>query len=133
MMEWILIGAVSFAAGIAASMGLGGGFVLLVYLTVIAHVPQLQAQWLNLIFFLPIGGLALWMHIKHGLVEKKVLLPAILAGLAGAAIGCLLANFLGSDTLTKIFAVFLAVVGVKELFQLGISGKKKSPPSEKGG
>ncbi len=127
MIEWILIGAVSFAAGIAASMGLGGGFILLVYLTVIANIPQLEAQWMNLLFFLPIGGLALWMHIKHGLVEKKVLLPAILAGLAGAGIGCLLANFLGSDTLTKVFAVFLAAVGIKELFQLG----KKPKDSKK--
>lgn len=124
MMEWILIGAVSFAAGIAASMGLGGGFILLVYLTVIANVPQLEAQWMNLLFFLPIGGLALWMHIKHGLVEKKVLLPAILTGLAGAGIGCLLANFLGSDTLTKVFAVFLAIVGVKELFHPAYSRRK---------
>lgn len=123
MMEWILIGAVSLASGIAASMGLGGGFILLVYLTAIANVPQLEAQWMNLIFFLPIGGLALWMHLKNRLVEKRVLLPAILSGLAGAALGCFLAGFLGSETLTKVFAGFLAVVGVKEMLQLG--GKPK--------
>ncbi len=124
MMEWVWIAAVSLAAGISASMGLGGGFVLLVYLTATAGVPQLEAQWMNLIFFLPIGGLALWMHLKNRLVEKRVLLPAILCGLLGAALGCWLAGFLEGALLSKIFAGFLAAVGVKEVLQLG--GKKEN-------
>ncbi len=115
-MSWLITAAASFASGVAASMGLGGGFVLLVYLTAVAGVEQLAAQWMNLIFFLPVGGLSLWMHLKNGLIEKKVLLPAILAGAAGAACGVLLANFLGNEAMTRIFAVFLAAVGLREFF-----------------
>ena len=118
-MEWLVTGIVSLLSGAAASMGLGGGFVLLVYLTVFANMPQMEAQWVNLIFFLPIGGLALFFHIRNQLVEKKAVLPAVLAGLAGAAGGAALAHSLGNEMLTKIFAVFLAVIGVKELFRIG--------------
>lgn len=115
--SWIITAVASFAAGVAASMGLGGGFVLLVYLTAVAGVDQLAAQWMNLIFFLPVGGLSLWIHLKNGLIEKKALLPAILAGIAGAAGGVLLANFLGNGAMTKVFAAFLAVIGLRELFK----------------
>ncbi len=40
------------------AMGMGGGGVLLIYLTAFAHVPQLKAQGINLISFLPTGLLA---------------------------------------------------------------------------
>lgn len=119
MMGLVIAGAVSLLAGAAAAMGLGGGFVLLVYLTVFAQVPQMEAQWINLIFFLPIGGLALIFHAKNRLIEKKAVLPAVLAGLAGAAGGAALAHFLGNEALTRVFAVFLAVIGGKELFRIG--------------
>ena len=110
MMGLVIAGAVSLLAGAAAAM---------VYLTVFAQVPQMEAQWINLIFFLPIGGLALIFHAKNRLIEKKAVLPAVLAGLAGAAGGAALAHFLGNEALTRVFAVFLAVIGGKELFRIG--------------
>ena len=70
-MELLITGVVSLLSGVAASMGLGGGFILLVYLTVFGDMPQMEAQWINLIFFLPIGGLALFFHIKNRLIDKK--------------------------------------------------------------
>lgn len=83
----LIAGIVSLLAGTAAAMGLGGGFVLLVYLTALAGIPQMEAQWINLIFFLPIGGLALFWHGKNGLIEKKAVIPAVIFGLFGAAGG----------------------------------------------
>lgn len=115
----LIAGIVSLLAGTAAAMGLGGGFVLLVYLTALAGIPQMEAQWINLIFFLPIGGLALFWHGKNGLIEKKAVIPAVIFGLFGAAGGSFLARFLGDEVLTRIFSVFLGIVGVKELLQLG--------------
>lgn len=56
MMDWIIIGIVAFLTGITASMGLGGGFILVIYLTIFAQMPQLAAQGVNLIFFLPIAA-----------------------------------------------------------------------------
>ena len=70
-MNWITIAAVSFATGIFASLGLGGGMILIIYLTLFAGVPQLQAQGLNLVFFIPIAAVSLYFHTKHKMVEWK--------------------------------------------------------------
>ena len=43
----LIAGIVSLLAGTAAAMGLGGGFVLLVYLTALAGIPQMEAQWMR--------------------------------------------------------------------------------------
>ena len=48
----IIIGLLS---GVAASMGFGGGFVLIIYLTVFLNIDQITAQGVNLLFFLPVA------------------------------------------------------------------------------
>ena len=114
-MNWIAI-LVSIGAGIAASMGLGGGFVLLVYLSAVAGMAQMEAQWTNLLFFLPIAGISLWIHCKNGLVERKIILPMAVGGTIGAIGGVFLAGVLGDVILVRIFAAFLLVVGIREFF-----------------
>ncbi len=128
MPEWIIIGLVSFFTGVAASLGLGGGFVLLIYLTAFAGVPQLEAQGINLIFFLPIAALSLIFHTKNKLIDKKPLLPSILTGAAAVVLGVLLAGVLGSKWLSKLFAIFILYVGIKELFH-----KKSEKTAENSG
>lgn len=54
--DWIILSLVSALTGITASMGLGGGFILVIYLTVFKKMAQLEAQGVNLLFFLPIAG-----------------------------------------------------------------------------
>ena len=51
-LNWAALAA-GFAAGALGAMGLGGGSVLILYLTLCAGLPQLQAQGINLTFFLP--------------------------------------------------------------------------------
>ena len=122
-MGLLIAGAVSLLAGAAAAMGLGGGFVLLVYLTVFANLPQMEAQWINLIFFLPVAALSLYFHRKNGLLQTEQLLPAVIGGLLGAACGVFAARMLGDARLGKVFALFLTVIGLREL--LGGSFSKK--------
>ena len=45
----------AFLTGILAAMGVGGGMILIVYLTFFVGVPQLSAQGINLIYFIPIA------------------------------------------------------------------------------
>lgn len=75
---WYTICAVAFLSGIFASMGLGGGMVLIVYLTVFAGFSQLAAQGINLVFFIPIAIISLVLHTKNKLVEWKKAVPAVL-------------------------------------------------------
>jgi uncharacterized membrane protein YfcA len=108
---------VAFLTGVFASLGLGGGMVLIIYLTIFKNVDQLSAQGTNLLFFIPIAALSLIIHTKNRLIEWKKCIPSIACGIISAIIGTILAEYLGSVTLTKIFAAFILIIGIKELFQ----------------
>lgn len=106
----------AFLTGIFASMGLGGGMVLIVYLTVFAGFSQLVAQGINLVFFIPIAIISLVLHTKNKLVEWKKAVPAVLWGTAAVIISAWLANRREQSLLSKAFGIFLILMGLKELF-----------------
>ncbi len=110
----VLAGAVT---GVLSGFGVGGGTLLLIYMTAYAHVPQTQAQGINLLYFLPAAALALPAHFKNGFVEKKALLPAIAAGLVSSALAAWAATALDVALLRKCFGVFLLYIGLSELFR----------------
>lgn len=112
----ILAHVAGLLSGIIGGMGLGGGAVLLIYLAVFEDVPQLAAQGINLIFFVPIGLLAVIIYsFKKQIIWKKTLLLA-LGGVAGAFLGMGIVKLIGSDLTGKIFAVLLIFLGIKEVF-----------------
>lgn len=119
-MKDLLIAALAGAAtGVLSGFGVGGGSLLLIYLTGFAGVPQALAQGVNLLYFLPTAATALPAHFKNGYVEKPVLLPAICAGLVCSALAAWAATGLDVEVLRKCFGVFLIVIGLRELFKKG--------------
>ena len=116
MRAWILPLIVGAATGVLSGFGVGGGTLLLVYMTAFAGVEQRLAQGVNLLYFLPAAATALPAHIKNGYVERSILLPAILAGLACAALAAWAATAMEVGLLKKLFGAFLSVVGLMELF-----------------
>lgn len=111
VLTWIA----AIITGLLASLGVGGGMVLIVWLTAVMGMSQLEAQGINLLFFLPIAFLSVIIHRKNGLISFGKLVPTVLTGIFGAAAGAFAARFIGSDILGKIFAVFIIIIGVKEL------------------
>ena len=114
----------AFLTGIFAAMGVGGGMILIIYLTFFAGFPQLSAQGINLIYFIQIALLSVIIHTKNKLIEWKMIVPSLIAGTAFAVLGAFAADYLGSEILGKIFGGFIIIIGIKEL----LSGfvKKKS-------
>ena len=119
MSDWILPLAVGAATGVLSGFGVGGGSLLLIYMTSFAGVPQTLAQGVNLLYFLPTAATALPAHFKNGYVEKKALLPAITAGLACSALTAWAATALDVELLRKCFGGFLIIIGLRELFRKG--------------
>ena len=64
----IVIGVVG---GIVGGMGMGGGTLTIPLLTLFLNYKQLQAQGVNLVAFLPMSVVALFIHFKNKLVEFK--------------------------------------------------------------
>lgn len=119
MIADIIAGAVS---GILGAMGFGGGGVLILYLTLYKNTPQLAAQGINLLFFIPSALLAIIYHAKNKLIDKKSALRLIGLGLIGVAVGYFFLNTLNDKTVKTIFACVLIFVGARDLF----FGRKKS-------
>lgn len=107
---------VSFISGTLSALGMGGGGILLIYLTAYAGMAQLNAQGINLLFFIPIAVTALFFHTKNKLVQWRTARTGIFWGSLGVLLGAGLAHYLGSGILQKLFALFILYMGVKELF-----------------
>ncbi|MBD5114448.1 MAG: sulfite exporter TauE/SafE family protein [Ruminococcaceae bacterium] len=118
----IIIGILS---GIAASMGFGGGFILIIYLTTFSDVNQITAQGVNLLFFLPVALVSLIIHQKNSLIKWKVLLRLIPGGIIGILLGTFISSHIDVDFLQKLFAGLLIFVGFKELFHKNEKNSKK--------
>ena len=123
-MEWLIPVLAGALTGILSGFGVGGGTLLLIYMTSFAGVPQNLAQGVNLLYFLPTAATALPAHIKNGYVDRAAAWPAILAGLLGTAAAAWAATGLDVRLLRRCFGGFLLVVGLRELF------RKESPASQ---
>ena len=104
-------------SGVVGAMGMGGGAVLIIYLTLFAGVEQIAAQGINLIFFIPIGFTAVLIYALKKKIKWKITIPIALGGIVGAFAGLFLAQVLGSDLISKIFGGFLCLLGVLEIFR----------------
>ena len=107
-----------FLSGLIGSMGFGGGGVLIIYLVVFANIPQLQAQGINLIFFVPCAILATIIYTIKKQIEYKKILPVIIGGVIGAIGASFLLKNINTNYLSKAFAIFLIVMCVSSIFRL---------------
>ena len=101
--------------GFLAGIGVGGGSLLIMWLTLILQMPYPQARILNLLFFLPSALVASFFRWKQGALEIKKILPAILAGLVAAGAFSVLSNHIDIQLLKKAFGVLLLITGIREL------------------
>lgn len=113
-------------SGIIGSMGLGGGAVLIIYLTLFAETKQLEAQGINLLFFIPIAIVAVFIYTKRKQIKWKSVFKISSVGVLGTVAGWLFADFLGGDILGKIFGLMLVLLGTKEI----LGKKTKTVESE---
>ena len=101
MNDWILPLAVGAATGVLSGFGVGGGTLLLVYMTAFAGVEQRLAQGINLLYFLPAGLMA------QGLPEYA----------AGAVPALTLGNFVVKNLLPVTLGNLLGGLGLAWVYQ----------------
>ena len=112
---WIAI-LVGFLVALLSGLGVGGAGLLVLFLTLVQGIAQLEAQGVNLLFFLFSSGAALLVHLFRTPPLWGLLLLLIPAGLLGAWGGTALALFLPQALLRKLFGGFLVVSGVFGIF-----------------
>lgn len=112
MMVHFLVG---LATGILSGCGIGGGSLLVLYLTNLAGMEQSRAGGVNLLYFLCCAPAALVSHIRNRLIETKVALWCTVAGVPAAIAASLLANSVDVSLLRRGFGVLLLYIGAREL------------------
>ena len=115
MLELCIAAAAGLVCGVLSGFGIGGGSLLMVWMTAVCAVGQKTAQGINLLYFLPTAA-ALIFHAKNRLIDWRAVLPAAAAGCATAALGAFLAAGLEMQLLRRLFGGFLVLVGLSEVF-----------------
>lgn len=108
--------------GILAGLGVGGGSLLMLWLTLVLNMPHGQAKLYNLLFFLPTALVTSCFRWKQGSLEIQKLLPGMIGGCIAALIFSVVGKYMNTTLVKKAFGVLLLVIGIKELFQM-----KKKP------
>lgn len=114
-MSGIVALAAGAVCGVLSGLGIGGGTLLMVWMTAVVGVAQKTAQGINLLYFLPTAVCALIFHIKNRLIRWRIILPAALAGCVTAALTAWLVSGMDTELLRRLFGGFLLLVGVREL------------------
>ncbi len=101
--------------GIISGFGIGGGSLLVLYLTAFGGVAQYPAGGINLVYFIGCAPAALVGHIRQKNIVWQAVLWCSIAGIAVAIPTSLLAADMDTNLLRRLFGGLLLYIGVKEL------------------
>jgi uncharacterized membrane protein YfcA len=101
------------AGGAAGLLGVGGGTLMVPFLTLAVGMSQHEAEATSLLVVLPTAIVASFVLRRRGVGDLGLALRCGLLGTGGGVLGALLALALPSHVLRIIFAIFLGLVAVR--------------------
>lgn len=106
---------VSTVLGFLSGLGVGGGSLLILWLTLVLGMVQSEARTLNLLFFLPTALISALFRWKQGCLPLKKILPAMAAGVTSAALLSFWGQGWDAGMLKKGFGILLLITGIREV------------------
>lgn len=103
--------AAAFLTAALAGMGVGGGGLLVIYLTLAREMPQLEAQGINLLFFLSSALPAIAVNLKKRRLDFRRILSLAVPGAVFAVLGSILASEVDAAILRKVFGGLMVIAG----------------------
>lgn len=110
--------------GFLSGLGIGGGSLLILWLTMVLGMEQEIARSVNLLFFLPAAAVSCFFRKRQGVLNIRKAAPAMAAGCVGAVLGTWMEGFWDTELLKKGFGILLLATGLRELLR---KPKKKAP------
>ena len=104
--------------GFFGGLGMGGGTLLIPLLTIFLGFNQQLSQGINLLTFVVMALFSLVIHSKNGFIVTKNLIWIILGGVVFAILGSVLATYVPSLILRKIFGGFLVILAIVEFLKI---------------
>lgn len=109
----ILVGLI---CGFLAGLGVGGGSLLMLWLTAVLSVEPQIARGINLMFFIPAALSVSVFRWHQGQIRFRQIRQTVLAGCVAAIAGCVISGWLDQQIMRKLFGGLLLVTGARELF-----------------
>ena len=107
---------VAVLLGFLAGLGVGGGSLLVLWLTMAVGMEYADARTINLLFFLPCALTATLFNRKQGRVKFQKIWPAVICGCVIAALAAAVSTRLDTGLIKKFFGGLLLFTGLRELF-----------------
>lgn len=101
--------------GFLSGLGIGGGSLLILWLTIVLQMDPLAARGINLLFFIPSAAIACLLRVRNGQLRLRPLVPAIMAGCITSAIFSQISVNMDLQILRKLFGIVLLAAGTREL------------------
>lgn len=102
--------------GFLSGLGIGGGTLLILWLTQVIGMEPTIARTINLMFFVTAAGSVSIIRLKNKEIPWRSILPAIITGCVAALTFTYIGKHLDTNALKKLFGGLLLVTGVRELF-----------------
>ena len=119
--------AVAFAVAVLCGMGVGGGGLLVIYPTLCRAVPQLEAQGINLLFFIASAAASMIAN-RHRISDLKKSAVTGALGALGSVMGSRLAHSADVSTVRCAFGFLLLAGAALVFFGQKSSNKNSAPP-----
>lgn len=101
--------------GFLAGMGIGGGSLLILWLTLVLGYDQNVARGINLLFFLPASAICCMFRLRQGKLNLRLCLPAMISGCVAATLASWIAAVTDTALLRKPFGILLLATGLREI------------------
>ena len=121
---WLTMG-ITFFLAVLSGMGVGGGGMFVIYLSLFTDTPQLVAQGMNLLFFLLSSGASVTVHLQKRRICTSAVAVMASVGIVGALLGAAISSRIPQHLLRQIFGGMLIVSGI-----LALRGKERSTEAE---
>lgn len=108
----LLVGTV---LGFLSGLGVGGGSLLILWLTLVLNMPSPDARGINLVFFLPAALFSSFFRWKQGALKLSVVIPGAVCGCIAAVLCTWLGMRMDVEMLKKLFGGLLLITGLREL------------------
>lgn len=98
-----------------SALGVGGGSLLMLWLTLVLGADQEYARLMNLMFFIPCALSATLFRWREGRLSWLLTATAIAGGCVGALAGSYWRQHLDLELMRKVFGCFFILCGIREL------------------
>lgn len=107
---------VGICLGFLSGLGIGGGTILILWLTQVLGMAPSTSRMINILFFIAAAGSVSIIRIKKHKILWHKIIPAIIAGSICTWIFTTIVKNIDTTILEKIFGGLLLVTGARELF-----------------